>query len=276
MLGPLLETLGVIAFAGAAVWAALRLARSRRSFWLTGYFVALGLVIMIGAARWVPPLEFLPVFDVVMADRREFALMGPICVMLLVIPMAQLPQRRQRRLLGVLLVPLVLYFSVLPFVLPAFSFREFRFMNTSVDADGVCLQQTSYDCGPAAAVTALRALGVPAEEGELAIFAHTNSISGTPPDSLSAAINKRHRRDGIECRVESFRTVSDLRGREPVIAIVKFSFLVDHYVTVLKVTDKEVVVGDPLLGKTPLTIAEFTKQWRKCGVVVSRGSARDL
>jgi hypothetical protein len=113
MLGPLLETLGVIAFAGAAVWAALRLARSRRSFWLTGYFVALGLVIMIGAARWVPPLEFLPVFDVVMADRREFALMGPICVMLLVIPMAQLPQRRQRRLLGVLLVPLVLYFSVL-------------------------------------------------------------------------------------------------------------------------------------------------------------------
>lgn len=48
---------------------------------------------------------------------------------------------------------------------------QLRSLPTRVDPDGVCLQNTPYTCGPAAAVTALRRLRLPAEESELAKLA---------------------------------------------------------------------------------------------------------
>ena len=52
------------------------------------------------------------------------------------------------------------------------------------------MQSNGYNCGPAAAVTALRRLGLPAEEGELAILAHTSSAAGTSCDTLCTAIER--------------------------------------------------------------------------------------
>jgi hypothetical protein len=56
-----------------------------------------------------------------------------------------------------------------------------------VDGDGVCRQSSHYTCGPASAVTVLRKLGLPAEEGEIAILSHTSALTGTEPDVLAKA-----------------------------------------------------------------------------------------
>ena len=48
------------------------------------------------------------------------------------------------------------------------------------------------------------------------------------------------------------------------------TLLIDHFVTVLEVTDKEVTVGDPLNGKTTLGCDAFKNKWRFSGVVLKR------
>ncbi len=128
----------------------------------------------------------------------------------------------------------------------------------------MCAGSTTYTCGPAAAVTALGERGVIANEGDLAIRAHTTFAAGTPPDSLCSAIRSLY---GVRCRVAYFREIKELSGLEPVIAVVKFGILVDHYVTVLDVNGTKVVIGDPLFGKDTLTHDEFAERWRRRGIV---------
>jgi ABC-type bacteriocin/lantibiotic exporter with double-glycine peptidase domain len=134
----------------------------------------------------------------------------------------------------------------------------------------VCRQNTSYTCGPAAAVTGLRALGFPAEEGELAILANTSMAIGTPPDLLCAALQKRYAPEGLDCRYRHFDSIATLKNEGLTLAIIKFAFLVDHYVAVLEVTDRKVIVGDPFFGKQEYTHQEFSAKWRDCGIVLKR------
>jgi len=54
------------------------------------------------------------------------------------------------------------------------------------------------------------------------------------------------------------------------LAVIKYSFQFDHYVTVLEVTDDRVIVADPLVGKTSLSHAEFMLKWRRSGIVLKR------
>ncbi len=268
MLQPYMETIGVLLLAVAGVWAGLRAARARRPLWIAAYLVPLLLITAIAVSRCFDGLEFVAPFRWIMADRREFALLAFLCTSVLVIPLSKLPHRRQRGLVWAFMVLAVTVYSVLPFLLPALNYSYLRNMKTFVDVDGVCLQNNNYDCGPAAAVTALRHLGISAEEGELAILAHTTSAAGTPADSLCAAIRQRYYADDVRCEYRCFRSVGELRGLEPVIATVKYGFLVDHYVTVLNVTGTTVTVGDPLEGLKTLTHAEFDAKWRHSGIIV--------
>lgn len=75
--------------------------------------------------------------------------------------------------------------------------------------------------------------------------------------------------EGIRCTFLNYRSVSDLK-RLPVIAVVKHGFLVDHYVTILAVTDMTVQIGDPLEGAVTLTHRQFEDRWRKCGLLIEK------
>ncbi|MBN2130352.1 MAG: hypothetical protein JW741_12690 [Sedimentisphaerales bacterium] len=55
-----------------------------------------------------------------------------------------------------------------------------------------------------------------------------------------------------------------------VLAAVRYRFLIDHFVAVLRVTESEVVIGDPLVGREVLSYDEFSNRWRRYGVVLSR------
>src|SRR6185295_14272763 len=119
---------------------------------------------------------------------------------------------------------------------------------TYLSPNGVCLQSTSYDCGPAAAVTALRNLGIAAEEREIALLANTCPAAGTSPDTLATVLRDRYAPDGLTCEYRPFSSVRDLPRDATTLAVIKLTFFIDHFVAVLAVTDDEVILGDPLHG----------------------------
>ena len=170
----------------------------------------------------------------------------------------------------VLMTCAVLGMSVWPALAPAFNQKQLAAIVTSIDSEGVCYQSTDYTCGPAAAVTALRKLGLSADEGELALLSRSTAATGTPPDTLARTMQNRYAKEGIVCEYRVFKSVAELKDCCPVLVIVKFNFILDHYVTVLAVDDRTVTVGDPLRGLDNLSIADFQEKWRFVGVVVHR------
>ena len=170
----------------------------------------------------------------------------------------------------VLLLVIFLHTIILPFLVPFFLIGKFEALTTVVDNAGVCIQTTRYTCGPAAAVTALRQLNIQADEGQIAILAYSTPFWGTNGDLLAHAIQKRYESEGILCQYRRFDSVSQLKGNCPAIAVVKFAPLIDHYVTILEVTDNSVHIGDPLEGRQIFTSARFEEKWRFIGILVKR------
>ncbi|MHC4553320.1 MAG: cysteine peptidase family C39 domain-containing protein [Planctomycetota bacterium] len=84
-----------------------------------------------------------------------------------------------------------------------------------------------------------------------------------------------YRADGIDCQVQTFDDPAELIGQCPVIVIVKYRPMVDHYVTVLEATDETILIGDPLKGKETLTHDEFMDKWRQIGIIVSKTTVAD-
>ncbi len=264
----LIQTTGVILLAVSGVLIGRRFWRVRSRVWIVAYAMPLLIVVTIGIPRWVLRAELVPPFRWMMAGRTEFALIAVACTMLLTTPMSRLRLRSQRRSVAILMILITGYFSVLPFLLPAFEYSRLVGLQTKLDENGVCLQSTAYNCGPAAAVTVLRRLGVPAEEGQLALRAHTTRFTGTPTDLLCNAIRKDY---DVPCRIVYSRDLSELQDNGPCVAVVKYNFLIDHYVAVLSVTDTQVTIGDPARGLRTCTPEEFDKEWRGCAIVIERG-----
>ena len=268
---PWAEAAGVAALGGATLVAAYWV--SGRSWWLAACLAAAALIGVFGAARWAPRLELLPPFSWALAGRTEYALRAPAAAMALLPPSMRLPHRRQRVLVGIFLAIVIGQYSVVPFLSPALARPRLAALRTQMDGDDVCLQGTSYTCGPAAAVTALRRLGIEAEEFDLAVRMHTCPALGTPADVLAAVLQEHYGAVGLHCEYRSFTSVDELPRGTPTLAVVKHSFLVDHFVAVLEVTDKGVViVGDPQLGKLSYTRDAFERRWRFMGVVLTRAN----
>jgi hypothetical protein len=267
---PWLETLGVLAVAGAGAWLGHWFSRLPKPYWLLGYFIPLAIIAMIGMAYHWRGLELSPPFSWLMAGRRELVLTALLGTVILTTPLSRLPRPRDRAALRLFIVVLVLLVCAWPFLAPAFNRATLAAMRTRIDADGICRQNTDYTCGPAAAVTALRKLGLPAEEGELAQLAHTTTAMGTPPDILCETLRRRYGGQGLACEYRAFRSVAELRQPGYTLAVIKFGLLVDHYVTVLSVDDHTITVGDPFRGKETLSHDQFARKWRQVGVVLNR------
>lgn len=267
-----LESAGVTLLALVGAGLGWWFSRLPKPWWASGYVIGLLLVCAIGAARRFASLEFLPPFAWLLAGRTEFALGGFVAALLLTTPLSRLPRRRERLALVMLLAVFVALTSVWPFLAPAFNRRLQASFKANIDADGICRQSTEYNCGPAAAVTALRHFGLPALEGEIAILAHTSTAIGTPPDLLSDALQRRFAQDGLTSDYRHFSSVSELNQDGIMLAVIKFGFLVDHYVAVLEATEAAIVVGDPFRGRMTYTPEEFAEIWRFTGVVLRRAS----
>lgn len=269
-MNPWLETAGILVLGALGVWAGYGCSRLPGRWWTVGYFTPLLLVILIGLAHRSRTLEFHQPLSSLMAGRREYALLAFFGTVLLVTPMGRLPRPRDRLAVGLLAAAVLLFVSAWPFISPVFVANRQRALVTREDAHGVCLQGTDYNCGPAAAVTALRRLGFKAEEGELAVLARTSSIHGTEPDVLARTLERRYGAEGLVVNYRPFRSIDDLPRGGCTLVVVKFSFLIDHYVAVLEVGPENVVVGDPLSGREVWSRDEFLQRWRKVGIALKR------
>ncbi len=237
---------------------------------MLGYFIPLTLILIYRVALLYPALAFFPPASWMMIGLRKYALLGFVMTMVLTTPLSRLPRKRERFLVGLLMTVLVFVRSVWPFLAPLADRRELVHLQTRADADGVCRQTTGYTCGPASAVTGLRKLGLPGDEGKIALLSYTSSTTGTEPDILADALQKEYRKEGLMAEYRAFKNISELRQAGLTLAVVKFGFLVDHFVTVLEVTDAEVIVGDPLNGLDRMSHDDFLKKWRLSGIVLKR------
>jgi predicted double-glycine peptidase len=246
--------------------------RLRKPWWVLGYCIPFFLVMVYGIAVYYPypALSFEPPISWMMMGRKKFVIVGFIATMLLTTPLSRLPRKRDRMVVILFMIVFVCAKSIWPLLAPTFNRSELVGLKTRIGADGVCLQNTGYTCGPASAVTALRKLGLPAEESQIAILSLTSSATGTPPDLLADALQKYYGKDGLIAEYRAFNDISELKQAGLTLAVIKFDFLVDHYVTVLEVTDTEVVVGDPLNGLDRISFADFRKEWRFVGIVLKR------
>lgn len=267
-----LEAIAATSFALAGILIGYLFSRLPKPYWTFGYFIPLALVLIYGVADHFPTLSFTPPVSWMMMGRQKFALMGFIAALILTTPLSRVPKKRDRFVVGLLLAVMVFSLTVWPFICPAFDRKELAHLQTRFDRDGICEQTTDYTCGPAAAVTALRKLGFPAEEGRIAILAETSSIDGTTPDLLAEALQTEYGKDGLIAECRPFRDISELKQAGLTLAVVKFNLVEDHWVAVLEVTDGQVIIGDPFSGLVKMPYENFLKKWRFVGIVLKRKS----
>ena len=246
----------------------------RSPYWAIGYVVPLILIFAYALAFRVPAILFLPPFCWLLMGIKKLATFGFIAPLVLTTPLSRVPRTRNRFAITVLMAVIVFFMSLWPFLAPIVDRGQLSRLQTKVNSDGICLQSTPYTCGPAAAVTALRKLRLSTEEGQIAILSCTSEQEGTPVDMLADGLQHEYANGGLAVKCRAFKNISELRQAGLTLAVIKYSLIEDHWVTVLEVTDSEVIVGDPLAGLARLPHDEFCKRWRFVGIVLERKSPR--
>jgi predicted double-glycine peptidase len=242
-----------------------KLAKSRFAWRLGAGFALIAIVATSLARRFDTIAVQLPFLVAGHSEYLIFALFAPVFFL------ALLPRLRvnQRRSVCLFLGFSLLYYSLLPLVLPLVLRTTHANLETKFDKFGICRQTTSYTCGPASAVTALSWINVSASEAELAVAAHANPVSGTQPDFLCSALNDRLPGEW-QARYTTYQTVGDLATQLPALAIIRQTFMADHYVAVLEAIDGTLVIGDPGSGLTLMDYADFAKIWRRQAIVLEQ------
>lgn len=130
-----------------------------------------------------------------------------------------------------------------------------------IDADGVCLQSTGYTCGPASAVTFLKAYGIDATEQEMTRLSHANLLLGVDFGFLGKAVEKKAASAGMTIDVIAADYEFLKKHGKPCIVYVRWHFLVDHVIVVLHADENKVIFADPLDGKREWSRQEFLDRW---------------
>ncbi len=271
--GPWLEAIAAVGAGTAAFLLGRWCSRLPKPYWTFGYLLPLGFILLYCLAMFEPRIALTPPISWMMLGRVRFICFNCIAVMMLSVPLSRLPAQRSRVAVCFLIVVLTAV-STVPFLAPAFNRSYLAGLKTRIDADGVCRQSNDYTCAPAAAVTALRKLGFSAEEGEIAILAHTSSLTGTEPDVLAKELCKKYGADGLSVEYRSFRDLDELKQSGLTIVVTKFSVLQNHCVTILGVETNCVIVGDPLRGLMSVPLQEFERKWLFCGIALKRSAPR--
>ena len=275
-MNPWLETVGVVLVALLGVFLGIVFSRFRKPYWMLGYFLSLLLIAMLVATRYVGSLAFVPPFFWITAGRVKFVVFSLAVTIGLTTPLSRLPRKFEKVAVCILMVMVVVWFSVLPFLVPALIRGHLANLTTRVDSNGICFQSTDYTCGPAAAVTALRKLGLSAHEGELAVLSHTSPVAGTLPWCLYTALQNRYGAEGLRCQYRRFDSVGQLKHAGVTLVVVRDTLLSDHCVAVLEVSDRRVTVADPVLGKKSLSYKQFEKIWRFTGIALNLDSMQSI
>ncbi len=276
LMNPWLETLCVVLVALAGIWLGKKASRLPSPLWAYALALPICLLGLLIVAACTTLLDFAQPLFFITAGRTKYVILSFAITFGLTTPLSRLPYRIERGVICVLMLLFATCFSVLPFLVPALIRNNLAGIETRVDASGICYQTKSYTCGPAAAVTALRKLGFPAQEGEIAVLARTNPLTGTLLWTLSSALKQRYTDQGLQCRFRTFDSIAQLKNAGITLVSIKEATFLDHCVTVLGVSDTLVTIADPVTGIEVLSHGQFERKWRSCGIVVSRNSPSSL
>ena len=256
-----METLAELAAVCGLTWAGIGIGRrvSRGRFWGWGVAVPLMLVALVMAGHRVARLAFVPPVSWVVGAQVDPVMMAGAIACLLTVLRARMRQRRQRIALTVLRAVMVGFYGLTPLLLPMVVRGDLLAGATTVDIHGVCLQTHGYTCGPAAAVTCLRVLGVNAQEGRMAVEARCGPVVGTDGALLAHAVNRWYGAAGVRCGYRYVGTLESLRL--PAVATVVSLRYGGHDVAVLAVNAEEVIIGDPMSGRDRWPKTEFLAEW---------------
>ena len=275
-MNPWLETTGVVLIAVFGVFAGRACSRFRKPYWVLGYILPSVLIAMLAMVRFNDALYFVPPFSWVAAGRVRFVVLSLAVSMGLTVPLSRLPYKFEKLIVCILMAGFVAWFSVLPFLVPALIKDHLSNLQTKFDKNGICRQTTDYTCGPAAAVTALRKLGLTANEGELAVLSYSSPVIGTLPACLSSALQDRYSAEGLNCRYRRFDSIAQLKNAGITLALVREALFMDHCLAVLEVSDDAVIVADPVTGARLMPYEQFEKIWRFCGIVLKRNPLQSI
>ena len=275
-MNPWFETTGVVLVAVLGIFLGRIFSGFRRPYWTLGYFLPCILIAMLLLVRCNSALNFVWPFSWITTGRVRFFSLSLAVSMGLTVPLSRLPRKCEKLLVCIVMALFVTWFSVLPFLIPALIKDRLSNLKTRLDSNGVCLQTTDYTCGPAAAVTALGKLGFSAEEGEIAVLSYSSPVIGTLPAFLCSALQNRYGAEGLKCRYRRFDSLDQLRDAGVTLAMVKDAFLLDHCLTVLKVSNNTITVADPVTGTRFMPLEQFEKIWRFSGIVLERDSVQSI
>lgn len=275
-MNPWLETVGVILVATSGIIIGTFFSRFRNPWWILGYIFPCLLIVILAVARCNNSLYFVQPFSFITTGRSRFVIFSLAVSMGFTVPLSRLPHRLEKLLVCLLMFVFITWFSILPFLAPALLRNRLANLITTLDSEGNCIQTTSYTCGPAAAVTALKKLGLTADEGEIAVLAYTSPVIGTLPSCLSSALQNRYGNLGLKCRYRHFDSIDQLGNTGVTLAVVKDAFLVDHCIAVLEVSENDVTVADPIAGTRSISREKFEKIWRFSGIVLERKSIQNI
>jgi predicted double-glycine peptidase len=241
-----------------------------------GYILPGVLIAMLAMVRFNYNLYFVTPFSWIAVGRIRYVVLSLAVAMGLTVPLSRLPYKFEKLIVCILMAGFVTWFSVLPFLMPALIKDRLSNLQTKFDKNGVCRQTTDYTCGPAAAVTALRKLGLNATEGELAVLSYSSPVTGTLPSCLSAALQDRYSAEGLSCRYQHFDSIAQLKKAGITLALVKEALFMNHCLAVLEVTDEAVTVADPVTGTRLMPYEQFEKIWRFSGIVLQRKPLQNI
>lgn len=250
-MNPWLETILIIALSVALFWAAYSVQKAR---WISMTIGILTIACALGSDG---------------AFRgREYALLMSAAAPLTTAPLFRFPLSKILRF-GLLAATALCagYTGWFEFLAAALSRSELASLKTNFH-DGVCIQSTGYTCGPAAAVTLLRRKGFTAEEGELGLLSKCSMHTGTDGPLLVDAIETKFAGSGIKCTAVKFPDMDALQKAGEVLTVVNLDSWTDHWVVVLKITDKTVETADPIYGRHIEPREDFERRWRQESVAI--------
>jgi hypothetical protein len=267
MLANAVETVIVLIMCIISLMAGLRCSRCKTLLRTSLFFAAMCFIFYSPIARWIPLLRTSPILSFYFYGRNPLIFFSVALAFCLGIILPQIKTLRLKILFTMLIIVSLLRISAISYIGPVFVYQKHKNLETKLTPDGICLQQTNYNCGPASAVTALRSLGINAEISDVAIQSYSSPVCGTLEGALFNGVNKLYG-DKVNCYLKTFKTIKEMQGHTPVIAAIKYNFLVNHFVAVIYVNDNEVAVGDPLKGLEILSYENFAKRWQFYGIAV--------
>jgi predicted double-glycine peptidase len=264
---PWFELFAIVPLVAGAILMGQRFGRSRH--WWPGFALPLTAITLVILGHRSSRLIFIAPISWAVDIDVEPLLMAVAIPLMLVTLLMRMP--RQRRIMIVIfLVFMVVNYSVLPPLCPLLVRTALASAQTRIDRHGICLQTHSYTCGPAAAVTCLRALGVTAFEGPLAIEARCGPVVGTSAATLAATLSRQFGAQGIHAQCRYLESLDSLST--PAIVETYVPALGGHYVAVLAFDDQSVLLGDPANGLQYVSRDDFIAEWKNTAVLVSRSA----